>query len=74
MGVVFELLHCELMTLVVANALMHERPRVLCSQTDRRPTCLLITPQDPPPINFDEWKKETDPKLVEMFQKAYSGA
>jgi len=29
--------------------------------------------QDPPPINFDEWKKETDPKLVDMFQKAFVG-
>ena len=31
-------------------------------------------PQDPPAIDFDEWKKETDPKLVEMFQKAFQGA
>ena len=30
--------------------------------------------QDPPPINFEEWKKEIDPKLVEMFQKAFQGA
>jgi hypothetical protein len=30
--------------------------------------------QDPPPLNFEEWKKEIDPKLVEMFQKAFQGA
>ena len=35
------------------------------------PVCM--TPQDPPPINFNEWKEETDPKLVDMFQKAFQG-
>ena len=37
-------------------------------------TDVMLGWQDPPPLNFEEWKKEIDPKLVEMFQKAFQGA
>ncbi len=51
---------------------MRDQGSCAARQTVDRHAC--NPPQDPPAINFDEWKKETDPKLVEMFQKAYSGA